>query len=232
MPNDPVRYPRYRFPPAIISYAVWLYYRFTLSFRDVEDLLAHRGITVSYESIRQWCKTFGPAYARQLRRQAGPVGDTWHLDELFVTIRGQRRYLWRAVDQDGEVIDILLQSRRDRHAAVRFLRKLLKRSGRVPQRLVTDRLGSYRAAHRDIMPSVVHDTTRYANNRAEVSHQPTRRRERHMRRFKSLAHAQRFLAVHDVVRSLFTVGRHRLRAAHQRLLRSRAFVTWNAVAAA
>jgi len=132
-----------------------------------------------------------------------------------VTIRGQRQYLWRAVDQDGEVIDILLQPRRDRHAAARFLRKLLKRSGRVPHRLVTDRLGSYCAAYRVIMPSVVHDTTRYANNQAEVSHQPTLQRERHMRRFKSVAQAQRFLAVHDVVRNLFTVGRHRLRAGHQ-----------------
>jgi len=232
MPNDLVRYPRYRFPPAIISHAVWLYYRFTLSFRDVEDLLAHRGITVSYESIRHWCETFGLAFARRLRHRAGPVGDTWHLDELFVAIRGQRQYLWRAVDQDGEVIDILLQSHRDRHAAARFFRKLLKRSGRVPRRLITDRLGSYRAAHRVIMPSVIHDTTRYANNRAEVSHQPTRRRERHMRRFKSAAQAQRFLAVHDVVRNLFNVGRHRLRARHQRLLRSRAFTTWSAVAAA
>ena len=232
MPNDLVPYPRYRFPPSIISHAVWLYYRFTLSFRDVEDLLAHRGITVSYESIRHWCETFGLAYARRLRHRAGPVGDTWHLDELFVTIRGQRQYLWRAVDQDGEVIDILLQSHRDRHAAARFFRKLLKRSGRVPRRLITDRLGSYRAAHRVIMPSVVHDTTRYANNRAEVSHQPTRLRESHMRRFKSAAQAQRFLAVHDVVRNLFTVGRHRLRARHQRLLRSRAFTTWNAVAVA
>jgi putative transposase len=147
-----------------------------------------------------------------------------------VTIRGQRQYLWRAVDQDGEVIDILLQPRRDRHAAARFLRTLLKRSGRVPHRLVTDRLGSYRAAHRVIMPSVVHDTSRYANDQAEVSHQPTRQRERHMRRFKWVAQAQRFLAVHDVVRNLFTVGRHRLRAVIQRLLRSRAFVTWNAVA--
>jgi len=229
MPNDVVRYPRYRFPSAIISQAVWLYYRFTLSFRDVEDLLAHRGITVSYESIRHWCETFGRAYARRLRHRAGPVGDTWHLDELFVTIRGQRQYLWRAVDQDGEVIDILLQPRRDRRAAARFFRKLLKRSGRVPHRLVTDRLGSYRAAHQVIMPSVFHDTTRYHNNRAEVSHQPTRRRERYMRRFKSVAHAQRFLTVHDVVRSLFTVGRHRLRAGHHRLLRSHAFVTWNAV---
>ena len=153
MPDDAVRYPRYRFPPAIISHAVWLYYRFALSFRDVEDLLAQRGITVSYESIRHWCGTFGSAYARRLRRRPGTVGDTWHLDELFVTIRGQRQYLWRAVDQDGEVIDILLQPRRDRHAAARFLRRLLKRSGRVPYRLVTDRLGSYRAAHRAVMPS-------------------------------------------------------------------------------
>jgi putative transposase len=192
-------YPRYRFPPAIISHAVWLYYRFTLSFRDIEDLLAQRGVTVSYESIRHWCEIFGAAYARRLRRWAGPVGDTWDLDELFVTIRGQRQYLWRAVDQEGEVIDILLQPRRDRPAAARFFRKLLKRSGRVPHRLVTDRLGSYRAAHRIIMPSVVHDTTRYANNRAEVSHQPTRQRERQMRRFKSVAQAQRFLAVHDAV---------------------------------
>jgi putative transposase len=232
MLNDVVRYPRYRFPSAIISHAVWLYYRFTLSFRDVEDLLAHRDITVSYESIRHWCETFGLDYARRLRQRAGPVGDTWHLDELFVTIRGRRQYLWRAVDQDGEVIDILLQPHRDRHAAARFFRKLLKRSGCVPHRLVTDRLGSYRAAHRVIMPSVVHDTTRYANNRAEVSHQPTRQRERHMRRFKSVGHAQRFLTVHDVVRNLFTVGRHRLRAGHQRLLRTRAFVTWNAAAAA
>lgn len=125
-------------------------------------------LTASYESIRHWCENFGAAYARRLRHWAGPVGDTWHLDELFVTIRGQRQYLWRAVDQDGEVLDILLQPRRDHHAAARFFRKLLKRSGRVPHRLVTDRFGSYRA-HRVIMPSVVHDTTRYANNRAEVS---------------------------------------------------------------
>jgi putative transposase len=232
MPDDAVRYPRYRFPPAIISHAVWLYYRFALSFRDVEDVFAQRGITVSYETIRHWSETFGLAYARRLRHQAGPVGDTWHLDELFVTIRGQRQYLWRAVDQEGDVIDILLQPRRDRHAAARFFRRLLKRSARVPWRLVTDRLGSYGAAHRVVMRSVVHDTTRYANNRAEVSHQPTRRRERHMRGFKSAAQAQRFLAVHDVVRNLFSVGRHQLRAAQQRLLRSRAFGTWDAVTAA
>jgi DDE domain len=130
MPDDAVRYPRYRFPPAIISHAVRLYYRFALSFRDVEDVLAQRGITVSYETIRHWSETFGLAYARRLRHRAGPVGDTWHLDELFVTIRGQRQYLWRAVDQEGDVIDILLQPRRDRHAAARFFRRLLKRSAR------------------------------------------------------------------------------------------------------
>jgi putative transposase len=231
MPVDVVRNPRYRFPTAIISHAVWLYYRFALSFRDVEDLLAQRGITVSYESIRHWCETFGSAYARRLRRHAGPVGDTWHLDELFVTIRGRRQYLWRAVDQDGEVSDIQIQPRRDRYAAARILRRLLKRSGRIPRRLVTDRLGSYRAAHRTVLPSVVHDTRRYANNLAEVSHQPTRQRERAMRGFKSGPQAQRFLAVHGVVRNLFAVGRHRLRARHQRQLRSRAFETWNAVVA-
>jgi putative transposase len=151
---------------------------------------------------------------------------------LFVTINGRRQYLWRAVDQDGDVIDILLQPRRDRHAAARFFRTLLKGHGRVPRRIVTDRLGSYRAAHRVVMPSVVHDMTRYANNRAEVSHQPTRCREAHMRRFKSVAQAQRFLSVHGVFRNLFTVGRHLFRARHQRLLRTRAFVTWNAVAGA
>jgi putative transposase len=226
------RYPRYRFPPAIISHAVWLYYRFSLSFRDVEDLLAQRGVTVSYESIRHWCETFGLAYARRLRHRAGPIGDTWHLDELFVTIRGQRQYVWRAVDQDGDVLDILLQPHRDSHAAARFFRKLLKGSGRVPHCLVTDRLRSYRAAHRVVMPSVRHEMKRYANNRAEVSHQPTRQREHQMRRFKSKAQAQRFLAVHGVIYNLFSTGRHHLRAVHQRLLRARAFDTWDAVAAA
>ena len=225
-------YHGYRFPPAIISHAIWLYHRFCLSFRDVEDLLAERGIIVSYESIRQWCRKFGPAYARALKRRQGRMGDTWHLDELFVTIQGQRQYLWRAVDQDGDVIDILLQPRRDRRAAERFFRKLLKGQGREPRRLVTDKLRSYSAAHRTVMPSVVHDTGRYANNRAEVSHQPTRQRERQMRGFKSSAQAQRFLAVHGITQNLFRVGRHLLRAANQRMLRARAFLVWNAVTCA
>ena len=203
-------YHGYRFPPEIISHAVWLYYRFCLSFRDVEDLLAERGITVSYETIRQWSRKFGAEYARKLKRREGRLGDTWHLDELFVTIQGERQYLWRAVDQDGDVLDILVQPRRNRRAAERFFRKLLKGQGSEPQRLVTDKLKSYSAAHRTIMPSVVHDTARYANNRAEVSHQPTRQRERQMRRFKSAGQAQRFLSVRGVILNLFRVGRQDL----------------------
>ena len=196
-------YHGYRFPPEIISHAVWLYHRFFLSFRDAEDLLAQRGITVSYEAIRQWCRTFGPEYARMLRRRRGRMGDTWYLDELFVHIRGRQQYLWRAVDEDGDVIDILAQSRRDQRAAERFFRKLLKGQGREPRRLITDKLRSYSAAHRKVLPSVVHSTTRYENNRVEVSHQPTRQRERQMRRFKSAKHVQRFLSVHGPVLNLF-----------------------------
>ena len=225
-------YRGYRFPPEIISHAVWLYHRFGVSFRDVEDLLAQRGITVSYEAIRQWCRTFGPAYARTLRRRQGQLGDTWYLDEVFVTIRGRQQYLWRAVDQDGDLIDVLVQSRRNRQAAARFFRKLLKGQGREPRRLITDKLRSYSAAHRTVMPSVAHSTRQYENNRAEVSHQPTRQRERQMRRFKSAAHAQRFLSVHGLVLNLFRVGRHLLRAVHHRLLRTRSFRVWKEVTCA
>jgi len=214
-----IRYYRYRFPPLIISHAVWLYHRFCLSFRDVEDLLAQRGVTVSYETVRHWCQTFGLDYARRLRRRQGRLGDRWYLDELFVTIQGQRQYLWRAVDQDGDVIDILVQRRRDRRAAARFFRKLLKGQGHQPNRLITDKLRSYVAAHRTMIPSVVHDTTRYANNRAEVSHQVTRQR-----------HAQRFLSVHGLIQNLFRLGRHLLRAFSYRLMRTRSFSAWNAIA--
>ena len=220
-------YSGYRLPAEIISHAVWLYYRFCLSFRDVEDLLAERGVIVSYETIRQWSRKFGVDYARKLKRREGRLGDTWHLDELFVTIQGQRQYLWRAVDQDGDVLDILVQPRRDQRAAKRFFRKLLKGQGSEPRRLVTDKLRSYGAAHRTVMPSVLHDTSRYANNRAEVSHQPTRQRERQMRRFKSAAQAQRFLSVHGVILNLFRVGRHLLRPANHRMLRARSFVVWS-----
>ncbi len=232
MTSQAPNYQGYRFPPEIISHAVWLYHRFCLSFRDAEDLLAQRGITVTYETIRHWCQTFGPDYARRLRRQRGRMGDTWYLDELFVTIQGQRQSLWRAVDQDGDVIDILVQSRRNRGAAARFFRKLLKAQGRAPLRLITDKLLSYRAAHRTVMPSVVHSTRQYENNRAEVSHQSTRQREGQMRRFKSVGHAQRFLSVHGLVQNLFRVGRHLLRAGHHRVLRTRSFCVWDAVTSA
>ena len=229
MKSSTLSYRGYRFPPEIIAHAVWLYHRFCLSLRDVEDLLAERGITVSYETIRHWCRKFGAEYARTLKRRQGRLGDTWHLDELFVNIRGQRQYLWRAVDQDGDVIDILVQPRRDRRAAERFFRRLLKGQGGEPRRLVTDKLRSYGAARRDTMPSVRHDTSRYANNRAEVSHQPTRQRERQMRRFKSAPQAQRFLTIHGLIQNLFRVGRHLVSSASHRMLRDRSFAVWQQV---
>jgi len=222
-------YRGHRFPPEIISHAVWLYHRFTLSFRDVEELLAERGIIVSYEAIRHWCLKFGPAYARNLRRKQGRLGDIWHVDELFITIQGQRFYLWRAIDQDGDVIDILVTKRRDRRAVKRFFRKALKQQGQAPWQLITDKLRSYAAAHREIFPSVVHRTGQYENNRAEASHQPTRQKERQMRRFKSIVQAQRFLSVHGPIQNLFRVGRHHLKAAHHRLFRGRAFSDWREV---
>jgi len=203
MKNDRSRYFGHRFPPQIISYAVWLYHRFCLSFRDVEDLLAERGIIVSYEAIRLWCQKFGPDYARKLKRRQGSLGDNWYLDEVFIRINGQQQYLWRAVDQDGDVIDILVQPHRDQRAGERFLRRLLRGQGQEPFRIITDKLKSYSAALRKILSDVAHNTERYANNRAEASHQPTRQRERQMSRFKSAGQAQRFLSLHGVVQNLF-----------------------------
>jgi len=185
-------YQRHRFLSEIISHAIWLYHRFCLSFREVEELLAERGVTVTYETVRQWCQKFGPAYAHKLKKRQGRLGDTWHLDEVFVSIQGERHYLYRAVDQDGDVIDILVQHRRNQRAAERFFRRLLKSQGREPRWLVTDKLRSYAAAHRTIMPTVTHLNHVYANNRAEVSHEPTRQRERAMRGFRSSDEVQRF----------------------------------------
>jgi len=219
-------YRGHRFPSEIISHSVWLYHRFTLSFRDVEDLLAERGISVSHESIRFWCLKFGPEYARRLRKKQGRLGDIWNVDEVFVKIQGQQRYLWRAVDQDGDTLDLLVTKRRDKRAAKRFFRKVLKGQAEVPWKVVTDKLKSYSAAHREVFPSVEHRTGQYENNRAEVSHQHTREQERQMRRFKSIAHAQRFLTVHGQIQNLFRVGRHHLKAVHYRLLRDRAFAGW------
>ena len=216
-------YHRHRFPSEIIRHAVWLYYRFSLSYRDVEDLLAERGINVSYETIRRWCSRFGPVYANRLRKRSGPGGDQWFVDEVFIRIDGLQRYLYRAVDQDGQVLDILVQTRRNTRAAARFFRRLLKQQGQAPRRLMTDKLRSYAPAHRELMPDSIHDTTQYANNRAELSHEPTRERERRMRRFKSIGQAQRFLAVHGVMRNLFAIPRHLLRAKNYRLFRTEAF---------
>ena len=226
-----ISYRGYRFPREIISHGVWLYHRFSLSLSDVEELLAKRGVIVSYETVRQWCRKFGPEYARKLKHRQGRLGDMWHPDEVFVKIRGERHYLWRAVDEEGDVIDILVQRYRNARAAKRFFRKLLKGQERTLRQLVTDKLKSYGAARRSMMPSVEHNTARYANNRAEVSHQPTRQRERQMRRFKSPGQAQRFLSVHGVIQNCFRLGRHLLRPEHYRVLRSRSFEAWSAATA-
>ena len=224
------KYKRHRFPPEIIQHAVWLYHRFNLSQRDIEDLLAERGITVSYESIRLWCNKFGPQYARRLRRRHQGFGDTFYIDEVFVKIQGQQHYLWRAVDQDGEVVDVFLQGRRDGNAAKRFFKRLLKTHRNEPRKIVTDKLRSYGVAHRALIPDTIYDTHQYANNRAELSHQPTRVRERVMRRFKSMRQAQRFLTVHAAVYNLFNLGRHLVSARNYRFFRLRAFASWNYVA--
>ena len=185
--------------------------------------MAERGVIVSYETIRCWCLKFGPQYAQSIRKKRGQLGDIWHVDELFVRIQGRRVYLWRAVDQDGDVLDILVTKRRDKRAAKR---KVLKKQGQPPWQLITDKLKSYPAAHREVFPSVEHKTGQYENNRAEVSHQHTREQERQMRGFKSIEQAQRFLSVHGPVQNLFRVGRNHLKAVHQRLLRDRAFAYW------
>ena len=226
MNNRIPSYQRHRFPSEIISHAVWLYHRFCLSFREVEELLAERGVTVTYETIRQWCQKFGPAYARKLKKRQGRLGDTWHIDEVFVTIQGERHYLYRAVDQDGDVIDILVQRRRNQRAAERFFCRLLKGQGCEPRWLITDKLKSYGAAHRTMMPMVNHINQVYANNRAEVSHEPTRQRERAMRRFKSPRQAQEFLTLHGLTQNLFRLSRHILQAVNYRILRARAFQVW------
>ena len=219
-------YKRHRFPPQIIQYAVWLYFRFNLSHRDMEDLLAERGIAVSYESIRLWCNKFGPKYAKRLKGRHKRYGDTFFIDEVFLKIKGKQHYLWRAVDQDGEVVDVLLQVRRDGNAAKRFFKRLLKKHRSEPRKIVTDGLGSYGVAHRELIPDTTHDTSQYADNRAEVSHQPTRVRERGMRRFKSMGQAQRFLGVHSAIHNLFNLGRHLISAKHYREFRQRAFASW------
>jgi transposase-like protein len=227
-----ISYARYRFPPVIIQHAVWLYFRFPLSFRDVEDLLAERGIDVSYETVRRWALKFGQAYARKLRQTRPRPDGRWHLDEMFVFINGKRMYLWRAVDSEGEVLDILVQSRRNKKAALKLMRKLLKKQGFIPDAFVTDKLPSYGAALNDLGLSKRHDFGGRKNNRAENSHLPVRQRERRMQRFKSAGSAQRFLSTHATVYNTFNVQRHLISRKTLRQFRSEAMSVWQTVTAA
>ena len=208
-------------------HAVWLYLRFNLSHRDIEDLLAERGIIVSREAIRFWCIKFGALYARRLKRKHRGYGDTFYIDEVFVKINGKQHYLWRAVDQDGEVVDVYLQARRDGAAAKWFFRRLVSSHGGEPSKIVTDNLRSYGVAHRELIPETIHSTQLYENNRAEQSHEATRVRERGMRKFKSVGQAQRFVTAHAAVYNLFNLGRHLIRAEHYRSLRVSAFNEWS-----
>jgi putative transposase len=222
-------YKGFRYPAEIISHAVWLYHRFPLSFREVEELLLARGIIVSHETIRQWCARFGPQYAAGLRRRKPQAGDKWHLDEVYLKINGVRQYLWRAVDQDGNVLDILVQSRRNAKAARRFMAKLMKKQRRVPRVMVTDKLKSYGTAHRTLMPSVEHRSHKGLNNRAENSHQPTRQRERPMKGFRSPRAAQQFLSAFSQISPHFRPRRHLLTATDYRTEMLIRFAIWDRI---
>lgn len=224
-------YKGHRYPVEIINHCIWLYFRFPLSFREVEELMLARGVAVSYETIRRWCAKFGQAYANQLRRRRPRPGDKWHLNEVFIRINGRLLYLWRAVDQHGNVLDVLVQSHRNAVSAKRFFRTLLKGLRYVPRVLVTDKLGSYQVAHRELMSSVEHRRSRYLNNRAENSHQPTRQRERAMKRFKSLRHAQRFLSAFSGISAHFRPRRHLLSATEWRTEMADRFAVWRQVTA-
>ena len=202
-----VSYKRHRFPPEIIAHAVWLYFRFPLSLRLVEELLLECGILVSYETIRRWILKFGPDYARRLKGKRPSRRDIWHLDEVVITISGQKHWLWRAVNQDGYVLDEIAQTRRDTKAARRLLKRLLKKQGCPPRRMITDKLGSYAAAQRQIMPAVEHRSHKGLNNRAENSHLPLGKRERMMQGFRSAGGLQRFTSVFSAMRNLFVPPR-------------------------
>ena len=220
-------YRRHRFPPQIIQHAAWLYLRFTLSYRDVEELMAERGIDVSNETIRRWVLKFGRLYAQRLRRSRPKPDDQWHLDEMFVTIRGKRMYLWRAVDREGEVLDFLIQSKRDKAAALKLMRKRLKIHGFAPRVIVTDKLRSYAWAFRELGLSARHEQGLRKNNRAENSHQPVRRRERKMQRFESPGSAQRFLSIHAAVYNNFNTQRHLISRSTLRIFRAEAMRSWH-----
>nr|WP_107430734.1 IS6 family transposase [Streptomyces sp. CB01580] len=232
MSSAPPSYKGHRYPVEVISHCVWLYFRFPLGFREVEELMLERGVIVSHETVRRWCAKFGRFYANGLRRKRPRHGDKWHLDEVFIKINGELKYLWRAVDADGNVLDILLQNRRDKAAARRFFRCLLKTTCSVPRVVVTDKLRSYGAAHREVMPSVEHRSHKGLNNRAENSHQPTRQRERAMKGFRSAGGAQQFLAVFSGISPHFRPRRHLMTAAHYRTEMTTRFAIWDQVTGA
>ncbi|MET7296570.1 IS6 family transposase [Streptomyces griseoloalbus] len=225
-------YKGHRYPVEVISPCVWLYFRLPLSFREVEELMLERGVIVSYETVRRWCVKFGQGYANGLRRRRPRLGDKWHLDEVFVKINGERKYLWRAVDQDGTVLDILVQNRRDTAAARRFFRHLMKKTRSVPRVVVTDKLRSYGAAHRVVMPSVEHRAHKGLNNRAENSHQPTRQRERAMKDFRSMGGAQRFLSAFSGISPHFRPRRHLMTASDYRAEMTVRFAIWEQITGA
>ena len=225
-----VSYKRHRFAPEIIAHAVWLYFRFPLSLRLVEEMLLERGIVVSYETVRRWALKFGPAYARRLRRKTPSRRDIWHLDEVVVTISGKKHWLWRAVDQDGYVLDEIVQTRRNTTAAKRLLKRLLRKQGCPPRRMITDKLGSYAAARRQVMPRTEHHSRKGLNIRAENSHLPLRQRERAMQGFRSPGGLQRFTSVFSAVRNLFVPPRSRRTALATHLHRLAAMAEWKSAA--
>jgi transposase-like protein len=229
---SPFSFARHQFPPAIIQHAIWLYLRFTLSYRDVEELLAQRGIDMSYETVRRWVLKFGPAIAGNLRRLRPKPSPRWHLDEMVVRIGGQLMYLWRAVDDEGEVLEVFVQRRRDMAAALKLMRKLLKKYGFAPTQVTTDKLRSCGAAFRQLGLTAHHEQGRRTNNRTEVSYQPVRRRERKLQRFKSSGSAQRFVSLHAAVYNTFNLQRHLVSRRTLRYFRAQAVAHWRAATAA
>ena len=225
-----ISYKRHRFPPQIIAHVVWLYVRFNLSLREVKEMMLERGVDVSYETIRRWTVKFGPLIARNLRRWQARPGDVWHLDEVVVKIAGRSFWLWRAVDQNGVVLDEILQSRRDKRAAKRLLVKLMKRWGFVPKRIITDKLRSYGAAKREVAPGLDHWSHKGLNNRAENSHLPFRKRERAMQGYRSPGGLQRFVSMHSATRNRFSVPSRRRSALTIRYHRLEAFDAWQVAA--
>ena len=222
-------YHRRRFHSDVIKRVIWLYFRFNLSLREIEELMAERGVDVSYETIRRWIDIFGTVFAKRIKSRSSNPSPRWHLDEVYTKINGKMVYLWRAVDDEGTVLDIVVQSRRNKKAAMRLLRKLLKNSGVIPSRITTDRLGSYSAALKDLNMQSIHDVGGRKNNRAENSHLPIRRRERKAQRFRSIGSAQKQLSSYGQIYNLFNFQRHLISRTTLKQFRTEARREWNIV---